>query len=187
VTYDPKADHYARLGVPHTATPAEIRTAYRARIRRAHPDMSTGSTATAAALNVAYEVLGHPAQRAAYDAARRRHQATVSAAKAARASTRPKKGRARAAAPAASKGGRKARGAARATSPVRRPAAPPSPSAPPPPPNAFEVVAENVVRNIQREQYGKAFAWFFVGLAASAVTPPPSPSYRQPPSPRRRR
>jgi curved DNA-binding protein CbpA len=194
MVYDPKADHYVRLGVAAEATAAEIRTAYRARIKRAHPDKATGSTAAAAALNVAYDVLGDPGKRAAYDDARRGHLAAVAAAKtaraaaaaakAARATARAKKGRARGAPPAAAaKGPRKVRARPRPAPAAR--AAPAAPAASPvawpassaaPPPSAVEKVVENVVQSIRTEQYGRAFGWFLVGL----FTPPPASSNRPP-------
>jgi molecular chaperone DnaJ len=60
--------HYERLGVAPTASPAEIRAAYRAVARRLHPD--TGSAAGAAemaAVNEAWRVLSDPGRRALYD------------------------------------------------------------------------------------------------------------------------
>ncbi len=80
-------DHYATLGVPSAASAAEIDRAYRARIRRVHPDLGTDPTdrarrtALAARLNAAAGVLRDPARRAAYDLARER--ATLRAAGAA--------------------------------------------------------------------------------------------------------
>jgi hypothetical protein len=66
--------HYQRLGVHATAGVEEIRAAYRAQARRAHPDAS-GVTAGAhedmAALNEAWRVLSDPARRARYDASLR--------------------------------------------------------------------------------------------------------------------
>lgn len=51
------------------ASAEQIRAAYRARARRAHPDMTGGSASSAgmAALNEAWRVLGDPARRQAYD------------------------------------------------------------------------------------------------------------------------
>ena len=68
--------HYAELGVPATASPAEIRAAYVALARRHHPDrMGTspeGVRAEAAArmarVNAAWTVLSDPHRRAVYDA-----------------------------------------------------------------------------------------------------------------------
>lgn len=64
-------DHYTVLGITPTATPDDIRKAYRQAARASHPDLHPGD-ATAAArfrrVQQAYEVLGDPARRAAYDA-----------------------------------------------------------------------------------------------------------------------
>jgi molecular chaperone DnaJ len=60
--------HYHVLGVPHTATSAQIREAYRAQARLWHPDRSqTGSSDRMALLNEAYRVLSDPGRRAIYD------------------------------------------------------------------------------------------------------------------------
>lgn len=63
-------DYYAALGVPRTATAAEIKKAYRQLARRHHPDVnkSPGATDRMAAVNEAHEVLGDAERRAAYDA-----------------------------------------------------------------------------------------------------------------------
>lgn len=63
--------HYETLGVRADATAAEIRDAYRALARRHHPDRAPVDAGTMAAINEAYRVLGEPARRAVYDAARR--------------------------------------------------------------------------------------------------------------------
>lgn len=71
-------NHYATLGVVRTASLDDIRRAYRARMREAHPDSaasaaaSTGSAASSATAEVtriaeAWSVLSSPARRAAYD------------------------------------------------------------------------------------------------------------------------
>ncbi len=68
-------DLYAMLGVAPTATPAEIRQAYRRLVRQYHPDRHPGDPAAHARMveiNAAYAVLSDPDRRAAYDAARRR-------------------------------------------------------------------------------------------------------------------
>lgn len=67
MTQDPP-DHYAVLGVPSTASPAEIAHAYRRRIRSQHPDTgrATGSEGLSAVV-AAYAVLRDPARRADYD------------------------------------------------------------------------------------------------------------------------
>lgn len=62
---------YDVLGVAQSASPDEMRRAYRRAARRLHPDASdrAGSTAEMAALNEAWRVLSDPARRAAYDLA----------------------------------------------------------------------------------------------------------------------
>ncbi len=64
------ADHYATLGVARTASLDDIRRAYRARMREAHPD-TRGSAATSTAsvtqIAEAWNVLSSPSRRAAYD------------------------------------------------------------------------------------------------------------------------
>ena len=61
---------YAVLGVERDATPEEIRGAYRRAARDSHPDLHPGD-ATAIErfkrVQLAYEVLGDPVRRAAYD------------------------------------------------------------------------------------------------------------------------
>jgi curved DNA-binding protein CbpA len=63
-------DHYAVLGVQRGASADEIRTAYRRAARASHPDLHPEDvTAHDRFMRVqkAYEVLGDPARRAAYD------------------------------------------------------------------------------------------------------------------------
>jgi DnaJ domain len=60
------ASHYDVLGVPPSATQAEVRAAYRAAARDHHPDAG-GDAGRMRALNVAWAVLGDPVRRAAYD------------------------------------------------------------------------------------------------------------------------
>jgi len=69
-------DLYAVLGVAKDADLATIRTAFRARIRQAHPDGRPPHDAAAAhdemvLLNLAYDTLKDPGKRAAYDFDRR--------------------------------------------------------------------------------------------------------------------
>jgi hypothetical protein len=62
-------DYYATLDVPPVADRAAIQAAYRALMRRYHPDLNDSSEAATAAqmINAAYACLRDPAQRAAYD------------------------------------------------------------------------------------------------------------------------
>jgi hypothetical protein len=62
-------DHYAILGVSPTSEDVVIRAAYRALMRRYHPDADPSSEASqrAQAINAAYAVLGDPDKRARYD------------------------------------------------------------------------------------------------------------------------
>ena len=77
-------DLYAVLGVPATASPAEIRHAYRAELRRHHPDTrgesgthqdQPGQDGALRRVLAAYAVLHDPVRRAAYD---RRHRSQAS-------------------------------------------------------------------------------------------------------------
>ncbi len=63
-----KQDYYADLGVLKTASEAEIKTAYRNLVREHHPDRQ-GDAIKFRAVAEAYEVLGDPAKRQAYDTA----------------------------------------------------------------------------------------------------------------------
>jgi DnaJ-class molecular chaperone len=65
-------DHYSLLGVPFTATHAEITRAYRRAMKRAHPDRQLperrlASEDLARRLNAAYMILADPIKRQAYD------------------------------------------------------------------------------------------------------------------------
>jgi DnaJ-class molecular chaperone len=65
-------DHYSVLGVPFTATHAEITRAYRRAMKRAHPDRQRperrqASEELARRLNAAYTILADPLKRQAYD------------------------------------------------------------------------------------------------------------------------
>jgi hypothetical protein len=58
--------HYEVLGVSPKATVAEVRAAYRAAARDHHPDAG-GDADRMRQLNAAWQVLGDPVRRAAYD------------------------------------------------------------------------------------------------------------------------
>lgn len=61
-------DHYALLGVPRSATAAELRRAYRLLALKLHPDRAGyGSTVLFQRVAEAYRVLSDPGARAAYD------------------------------------------------------------------------------------------------------------------------
>ncbi|GIG19590.1 hypothetical protein Cch01nite_03140 [Cellulomonas chitinilytica] len=59
--------HYELLGVASDASDDDLRRAYRAAVRRAHPDTG-GSAEQFAAVQAAWEVLSNPQRREAYDA-----------------------------------------------------------------------------------------------------------------------
>jgi curved DNA-binding protein CbpA len=60
--------HYETLGVPSDASAADIKAAWRRMSSAAHPDREGGDAQAMADINRAYEVLGDPQRRAAYDA-----------------------------------------------------------------------------------------------------------------------
>jgi curved DNA-binding protein CbpA len=62
---------YEVLGVPASASQAELRVAYRRCLRASHPDTG-GSAARFTAVQLAWERIGDPAERAAYDQGRSR-------------------------------------------------------------------------------------------------------------------
>jgi hypothetical protein len=63
------ASPYEVLGVSPSVTDEELRRAYRRKLRQAHPDVG-GSAASFHAVQVAWERIGSPESRAAYDGAR---------------------------------------------------------------------------------------------------------------------
>lgn len=71
-------DLYAELGVTRQAEPEVIRAAFRALVRRYHPDRQFGANALTAdkmaRINHAYDVLGQADRRRAYDASCLRSQ-----------------------------------------------------------------------------------------------------------------
>jgi molecular chaperone DnaJ len=66
---DPHRDPYGVLGVAPGASDAEIKAAYRALVKRHHPDAG-GEEAAMLALNAAWEVLGDRDRRRHYDRSR---------------------------------------------------------------------------------------------------------------------
>ncbi|SAK60958.1 chaperone protein DnaJ [Caballeronia temeraria] len=63
-------DYYAAMGVPRSATEAEIKTAYRKLARKFHPDLNKDTNAEVRFKEIgeAYQVLKDPEKRAAFDA-----------------------------------------------------------------------------------------------------------------------
>ncbi|MGE0224648.1 MAG: J domain-containing protein [Acetobacteraceae bacterium] len=73
---------YQVLGIEPTASAQEVVAAFRHHARRLHPDVPvTGNADAFIALKRAYEVIGHPAKRAAYDADALHHLRILQAAR----------------------------------------------------------------------------------------------------------
>jgi molecular chaperone DnaJ len=64
-------DYYKVLGVPSTATEAEIRRAYRKLAKESHPDAHPGSEDRFKEVSAAYDVLADADKRKEYDEIRR--------------------------------------------------------------------------------------------------------------------
>jgi curved DNA-binding protein CbpA len=83
ITYEATGDYYRLLRIEPEAGLKEIRAAYRAAMRRVHPDLNPArpdSTAAAQELNHAYDVLSRASLRLQYDSRRREylnHRRTV--------------------------------------------------------------------------------------------------------------
>lgn len=60
-------DHYEILGVRKTATPAEIKKAYKRMAKKYHPDRQGGDVHAMVLANKAYDTLMDPAKREHYD------------------------------------------------------------------------------------------------------------------------
>lgn len=69
---DTTVDHYKVLQVDSEADPEVVQAAFRRLAQKFHPDVAASAEAAArmVAINAAWEVLGDPGRRSAYDAAR---------------------------------------------------------------------------------------------------------------------
>lgn len=77
VSLSTESDHYRTLQVASTATQQEIKQSYRRLAKQFHPDAQTADSnhEGIARINAAYEVLGDPQSRSAYDRERQLQQA----------------------------------------------------------------------------------------------------------------
>jgi len=68
-------DHYVTLGLTSSASPSDIKTAYRQQASLHHPDRNHSPDAPARfrAIQEAYDVLSDPDKRQAFDHNRQRH------------------------------------------------------------------------------------------------------------------
>jgi hypothetical protein len=84
-------DYYAVLGVSPTSEDIVIQGAYRALMRRYHPDKNPSEAARkrTVEINAAYAVLGDEAKRAAYDVRRKQHDQSSNGSAKSGASTAP--------------------------------------------------------------------------------------------------
>jgi len=71
----PHKDHYAALGLPSSASLADIKKAFRQQASLHHPDRNAAPAAPARfrAVQQAYDVLSDPVRRKAYDDNRQRN------------------------------------------------------------------------------------------------------------------
>lgn len=67
MSFTMKKDYYNILGVSKSASPEEVKKAYREKAHKFHPDKSGGDEAKFKEINEAYQVLSNPDKRAQYD------------------------------------------------------------------------------------------------------------------------